>query len=438
MKKKSFKKNVSWIFFGNLLHSILAFLINIIVARYLSKDDYGNINYIASWVSFFNSFAILGINNVINKYLDDDQTESNNYLCSAMFARFVASIISMVAIILLVLILEKDNTKLIFITIIYSLSFVFEIGQLLVYWFRYKGEADVVAILRIIAFIASAIVKIIAIVLFRNIYLYIVGIVLETLLFSLFLIYKYNKKYCNKFEISKNKISVILKSSYPFISAHLLIVIYAQTDKIMLKRMMGASNVASYTVAVTIAGLIATFTSAIIEGFRPEIISNFKKNKELYLKRLKQLYCIIFWICICYSTFITIFSKQVILILYGKKYFSSIPALSIIVWYTSLSYFGSVNNMYMVAESKEKYVQLTTLVGAFTNILLNLLLIPKFGISGAAIASLITQFIANYLVVFIVKPLRPLSLIILNGLSPRNLGIGSLKESLLQLRRRYK
>ena len=421
MKNKSFRNNVSWVFFGNLLYAIFAFFLNIFVARFLSKEDYGTINYIASWISFFNAFAVLGINNVINKYLDENTEKSNEYINSAMFARIISSILSIILLTFLMFIIEHGNISIIYITLIYSLSFVFEIGQVLIYWFRYKREAKIVAIMRLIAFLISAIVKMLAVLLFENIYLYTFGIVLETLLFSLLLIYKYRKEYTNKIKISKDKIVRILKTSYPFISASLLITIYAQTDKIMLKKMLSTSDVASYSVAVTIAGLMATFASAIIEGYRPEIISCFRTNKEMYFRRLRQLYCFIFWLCMCYGIFITIFSKYVILLLYGEKYLSSISALSIIVWYTSFSYFGVVNNLYMVAENKERYVQITTLTGAITNILLNLLLIPKYGIVGAAIASLITQFITNFGLLFVIKDLRPIIPLLIKGIFFRNI-----------------
>ena len=416
MNNKTFKNNISWIFLGNLLHSIFTFLLNIFVARIMSKEDYGNINYVFSWISFFNSFAILGINNVINKFLNNNQKESNEYLNSAIVMRFISSIISIICVFFLILLLENGNTKIIYITLIYSMYFISEIGQIYVYWFRYKREANIVAILRIIAFFISASLKIVALLFFKNIYLYTFGIVLETLMFSILLFISYKNKYGFKMIFSKAKMKRILKSSYPFISASLLITIYAQTDKVMLKNMMSASEVASYSVAITIAGLMGTFASAVIEGFRPEIISNYKSDKYIYAKRLRQLYCFIFWLCIAYGFFITIFSKHIITILYGKKYLTSVPALSTIVWYTSFSYFGSANNVYLVAENKEKYAQLTTLIGAITNIILNLFLIPKMGIVGAAFASLVTQFIANFGILIIVKELRPIVAYMLNGI----------------------
>lgn len=86
----------------------------------------------------------------------------------------------------------------------------------------------------------------------------------------------------------------------------------------------------------------------------------------------------------------------IILFFYGTKYISAVPSLSLIVWYTSFSYFGAINNLYMVAEEKTKWVQVTAFFGAILNIILNFVFIPFLGISGAALASLITQVVANF------------------------------------------
>ena len=71
----------------------------------------------------------------------------------------------------------------------------------------------------------------------------------------------------------------------------------------------------------------------------------------------------------------------------------------------------------MVAENKAKWVQIITLIGALANIVLNYILIPKFGIVGAAGASLITQFVANFVLVYFIRPLRENFFIMIEGIA---------------------
>lgn len=417
-RKKSFLENMSWIFIGNVAHAILSFLINILVARSLTTNDNGIINYATSWISFYNAIAALGINSVINKFTTDDIKKSNKYLFTAICFRVISGIIGTILVIVTVFIVNPTENTILAISGIQALSIIFSAGDTLVFWFQFKREANIVAKLRLIAFFLSAVVKIVSIVVYKNIYLYTFGIVLETLLFSILLIFKYRRNYTKDVNFSTEAIIKILKVSYPFVFSAVLATIYAQTDKIMLKNMMDNDAVAYYSIAVTLAGLMSIVVSAIIEGFRPEIIAEKNKgNDKLYEKRLKQVYGITFWICIIYGIFVSLFAKYIILILYGKKYLPAQPALSLIVWYTSFSYFGTINNIYMVAEEKEKWVTVTTLMGAIANVLLNILLIPSFGIKGAALASLLTQILANFIIPAIVTDLRPITKYILKGIT---------------------
>lgn len=423
-RQKSFLENMSWIFIGNVVHAVCSFLINILLARVLSTNDNGLINYAASWISFYNSIAIFGINSVINKFTTNDIKQSNTFLTTAIIFRIVSGILGVILVIATVLVVNPNESDVILVSTIQSLAIVFAAGDTLVYWFRFKKEANIVAVLRMIAFAFSALVKIVALIVLRSVYLYTFGVVVETLAFSLLLIWRYRTTYSKKIEVSKKHLQQMLKSSYPFVFSAMLATIYGQTDKVMLKNMLDNEAVAYYSIAVTLAGLMSIVTSAIIEGFRPEILSEKNKgNFGLYEKRLRQVYGIIFWICIMYGCFVTVFSKYIIVILYGEKYLPAQPALALIVWYTSFSYFGTINNIYMVSVGKEKWVQVTTLIGALINVILNYAFIPLMGIKGAALASLLTQFFANFVTPACIPSLRPINQYILEGICFKKVGL---------------
>lgn len=423
-RQRNFAANMSWIFIGNVLHAVFSFLINLIVARTLTTNDNGIVNYAASWIAFYNAIAAMGINSVINKYTTEELDESNNYLSSAIIFRLITGVIAWVLVVITVIGINKGERIVLYISAIQALSILFSAGDTLVFWFRYQRRADVVAITRLIAFFVSALIKIIGIVVLKNIYVYVIGVVLETILFSAFLVIGYRKWYSKKIKFSVKRVKEVLKVSYPFVFSAVLATIYAQTDRVMLKNMLGNESVAYYSVAVTLAGLMSIVTSAVIEGFRPEVIAAKNKgNEDQYKLRLAQVYCITFWICIAFGCFVTLFSKHIILIAYGEKYLPSQAALSLIVWYTSFAYFGTINNIFMVAEGQEKWVQITTLAGAVVNVILNLLMIPTLGIRGAALASLCTQIVANFLMPAIIPGLRPIIGSILRGVAFRDVGI---------------
>lgn len=421
IKNSRLAKNVSWIFFGNLAHAILAFLLNILVARILNLNDNGILTYAASWITFFASVGHLGFNGIISREFSKDEGRANDFLWSCITGRLIFSVLAMVVLQVIVRLSSPGEPILHIIVLCQSTTILFGSFDMFIYWYRYKNQANITAVYRLVAFGISAAFRVFAIAIMRSLVLYVIGIVLETALFVAFLVYFYRKHYTKKVFVSKNTVFVMLKMSYPFIFSAVLATIYGQADKIMLKSMIDNSSVALYNASALIAGLVVIIPTTIIEGFRPDIMDAKISDENLYRRRMRQLYAIIFWSCVAYGIFITVFAKPIILILYGEKYLGAVSSLSLIVWYTSFSYFGAINNVYMVAEDVVKWVQVTTLSGALLNIILNLFFISAWGIVGAALASLLTQIFTNFILMAVIPDLRKGFKIMIQGVALRGI-----------------
>lgn len=412
-------KNVSWIFFGNVAHAVLSFLLNIVVARILNLNDNGMLTYAASWIAFFTSVGTLGFHGIISREFSKNEDRGNEYLWSCITARVLFSLIAIASLQIIARVSSPNEPELHIIILCQSMQILFGSFDMFIYWYRYKNQANITAVYRLIAFGISAAWRLFAIAVLRSLPLYVLGIVAETALFVGFLIALYRKHYTRRLSVSKKTILMMLRISYPFIFSAILSTIYGQADKIMLKSMVDNSAVALYNASTTLAGLVVIIPTTLIEGFRPDIMDAKLHDEALYQRRLRQLYAIIFWACIAYGLFITVFAKQIIVLLYGQKYLGAVSSLSLVVWYTSFSYFGAINNVYMVAEDKIRWVQVTTLIGAIGNVILNYFLIPIWGIVGAALASLLTQFLANFVLMAVIPELRKGFGIMIRGIALR-------------------
>ena len=146
-----------------------------------------------------------------------------------------------------------------------------------------------------------------------------------------------------------------------------------------------------------------------------------------------MLYSIIIYLSLAQSVAMTVLARLVIWILYGASYAPAAGALRIVVWYTTFSYIGSVRNIWILANNKQKYLWQINLSGALANVLLNWLLIPLMGIHGAALASLITQFFTNVVTGYILAPIRGNNAIMVRSIDPR-----ILLEAIKRMRRKDK
>lgn len=415
-----FRKNVSWVLAGNIAHAVLQFALNTCAARFFGADQYGLLNAAAAMIAFFSAVGSLGIQGTITKHFADSPEEASQYLGTGIVARLVLALIEIAGIQCFVRIAAPGQKSLHTLVFFQTLTILFSCSDLLIHWYRFCNRAKFVAVFRMGAFFLAAIGKVWAMFGARSIEMYALASGLEILFYcgGLLIYYLWENgtaRFCFKWRLLKK----MLLLSYPFIFSALLSTIYGQTDKIMLNQLLNSEAVGFYSVALTLAGAISIIPAALIEGFRPDIMSCKAAGTDLYRRRLQQLYGMVFWICIAYCLCIQAGAEILVRLLYGTEYLKAVTALKLVVWYDAFSYFGAINNLYMIAEKKTGWVQVSTLTGAVLNITLNWIMIPKYGIVGAAVASLITQIVVNFALLYFIRPLRENFYTIVEGITLR-------------------
>lgn len=195
-----------------------------------------------------------------------------------------------------------------------------------------------------------------------------------------------------------------------------MVVIYSKADTIILGNIIDETNVGYYSAATTLCNAWPFVLTAIIDSASPIIVETFKKNKEEYEKKIKQLYAAVFYISVFAAIGITLLSGFIINILYGPEYINAIAPLRIVCWSTIFSYLGVARTPWMQCENKLKYEATLSFLGAVVNVVLNIIFIKLYGIIGAAIALLLTQFLTNIVFVYLIKEIRHNAELVLNAI----------------------
>ena len=219
-----------------------------------------------------------------------------------------------------------------------------------------------------------------------------------------------------------------MKQSYHYMISGLIAILYSKIDQIMLKQMLDTYSVGLYTAALTIAGLWGMIPSAFIQSVSPILYKNAEENRGMFYKRLRQSYAGIWLLNVCWSLGVSIFSYWVIYLLYGKAYLGARGALVIVVWYTGITSIGSLTQVYLATENKNKYVNYFALAGLVTDVVLNALLIPKMGILGAAIATLVTYTVIHIVMPLAIKDTRDAGRLIIQGMLFRDVLDDEMKQ----------
>ena len=398
--------NMRWLVSGRILQMAIALVINMITARYLGVNNYGIINYVASYISFFTPICSLGLESIIIKELVDKPDRQGETIGTAMGMRIISSLFSMVAIILFLFFIDEGNKVMLGVAFMQSMILVFNTADLFEFWYQSRLESKVSVTVRTAGYLITAVYKIAILVFQKSIYWFAFTNTLDMIIAFVLLQLVYKKSGGQKLKFNIKSGKKMLKISYNFIISGLMVAVYAQMDKIMLGQMLDTYTVGLYSVGIYICTLWNFIPEAMIASLRPGIMEAKKYDKNRYEKKLKQMYALIIWVSILYAVGVCLFSKYIILILYGKAYLGARIPLMIAVWYCGFSLTGSAREVWIICEGHQKYSKWFALIGALTNLILNYLLIPRIGMVGAAIATLVTQIMTGFIVTLLFKDTR--------------------------------
>lgn len=409
---------------------VLSVVASSLIARYLGPQEYGMANYVISVVTLFTTFSTLGMQELTIKDFVNKDEEESTIIGTGIIIRIIGAIVLIILSQVTLYILNGFNTTYQILGIIMGTCMIFKAFEVIEYYLQSQMNLKVSSIIRFITTIIVIIAKILVVV-FRLgtvgfVCTYLCDAVVAALLFIIY--YKFNKPY-EKWKFSKKYAKKLLSRCWYIALAGLLSTIYMRIDQVMLGKMLtDTTENGIYSAAVRIAEMWYFIPSAIIASFQPNINAMKKrKNEKGYIGLLQQLYDVIAVIGISFGIGITFFGWIAIDILYGAAYAEASKVLAVLVWAGLFATLGTARSVWLINENLQKYTIIYTLTGAITNVVLNYIFIPFIGAFGAAVATLVSQIVADLLTLMLFKNTRMSSIMMLKSIFKNETLFNSIK-----------
>ena len=401
-------KNTSWLFAEKILRMVVGLFVGIWAARYLGPEQFGLFSYAQAFVGLFAAIAGLGLDGIIVRELVKNPSKQAVLLGTAFYLKLIGALLVLLALAGTVTLSHQDSLTTWLIFIIAS-STVFQSFNVVDFFFQAKVLSKYVVYANIISLLISSFVKIGLILTSASLIAFAWVVLFDSVILMLGFVYyfqRHAKLNIKRLNFSKATAINLLKDSWPLILSGLVISIYMKVDQIMIKEMLDAEAVGQYVAAVRLSEAWYFIPMVIASSLFPAIINAKKVSEEFYYAQLQKLYDLMVWIAIAIALPMTFLSDWVIDLLYGVQYDQSGAILMIHIWAAVFVFLGVASSRWFIVENLQKYSLYRTLAGALINVMLNYILIPIYGIYGAAYATLASQVVASYLFNITNKKLR--------------------------------
>jgi O-antigen/teichoic acid export membrane protein len=387
-------KNTAVLFAANAISKLLGFFYIMYTARFLGAEGFGVLSFALAFTGIFGVFTDLGLWPLTVREVARDKSLSGKYLGNITVIKIFLVIITFILMGITIYMLDYPEQTIkvvyfIFLSVIFN-SFsqmfysIFQAYEKM----EYQSIGQIINSILKVAGALFAISQRFNIVGFASIY-FIVSVIILGYSFSVYLW----KFFTPKIEVDFDLWKSMIKQALPFGFSSIFVTVYYWIDSVMLSIMKGNEIVGWYNAAYRLVIVLLFIPTAYVMAIFP-VMSNLYKlsGKSLgfsYERSIKYMLII----SIPIATGITLLSNRVILLIYGVEYIPSTMALQILIWTIIFIFINYVSGNFLESINRQASVAKVTGIGAIINIVLNLLMIPKFSYIGASIATVATEFI---------------------------------------------
>jgi O-antigen/teichoic acid export membrane protein len=399
--------NTGWLFFDNVLRMGVGLFVGVWIARYLGPNQYGQLSFAMAFVMLFSSLAALGLDSIAVRNIVRDPSARDEILGTTFFLRLIGGAAAFGITIVAIFILRPAEPLTRWMVGIIAAGMIFQAFDTIDYWFQSQVKSKYTVISKNVAFLLISIVKIILIVVKAPLIAFAWTGLVEIVIGSLGLIvaYRINEHHLRAWRASLVVVKELLRDSWPLIFSGIVTMIYLRIDQVMLGEMVGNEEVGIYSAAVRLAEVWYFIPAVIYSSVYPSIVEARSISDELFYDRLQKLYNIMAFSGYLIALPMTFAAGWAVNLLFGVSFTRAGSMLAVLIWAGLFVNLGMARSIFLMSMNWTKVHFVTVFMGCLINVVLNLILIPRYGGMGAVIASCIAYWFAAHGACFVYKPL---------------------------------
>ena len=404
---RQFAGNVGWLFLDRVLRMGVGLLVGVWIARYLGPADFGLLNYALALTALFTAVAGMGLYDIVVRDIIGHPDRVGETLGTAMALQAVGGVVAFVFAVGSVIALRPDDPRSWLMTGLCAVALLGQCGDVVRAWFEARVQSRNVVWVANGVFVAMTLVRVVLIATDRPLAWFGLTVGIEAVLTTVALIVMFLRE--GRAEYAKARLQVsarrawqMLHASWPLALSSVAIILNMKIDQVMLGQMIGDRPLGVFSAAVRLSEVWYFIPVAISASAFPFIAR--EADPAAAARRWQQLYAAMLWLSVGAAVFTTLFGHWIVTTLYGPAFAPAAPVLAVHIWGGVNVALGLVWSRWIMLENRLRLVLMVQVIGAVLNIALNLVLIPRMGIMGAALATLGSYWISGTLSYTVHRP----------------------------------
>ncbi|WP_010629057.1 flippase [Halomonas sp. KM-1] len=390
--------NTGWLFGDRILRMGVGLVVMIAIARYLGPADFGLLNYALAFVALFTAIGSLGLNEIVTRELIVEPSSAAEILGTAFVLQLISGILASLLIAVAIVCVRDDPIGRSLVILLAPLVIV-KSSQAIKAWYESRLESKYVVWVENGVFLIFAVVNLCLILLQAPLQAFAWALMIEggVAIIGLLAMFAWRGGALVGWRFRLHRAGRLLANSWPLILSGLAIMVYMRIDQIMLGQMIGDEAVGIYTAATRISEVWYFIPVAIVASVYPALMEGNQLGRRYYLKRLQTTCDFMVLLAFAVAVPMTILSSWAVVLLFGPGYHEAGPVLAIHIWASVFVFLGLATHKGFLVENLQRLSLYRTLLGAVINVFLNLVLIPRYGVLGAAVATVCAQALPSLL-----------------------------------------
>lgn len=384
---KIYLNNAFWVLVEKFITLGISYFVIISIARYSGVDEFGEINLAFSLVALISSFTKFGFDQYL---VAASAKEEFDLIALARFAYRIMLSLSIVAVVLvfayaIIVGVERWYLPILSLTLLAQPFIAFELilqGSL---------RSKAVARIKTLSLLATNSLKLLLVLNGIPIEYVLVIFILDYLIAGFF-----TRRLLNSNEVQVDAKALpnqkeIFRNIIPLALSAIVINLSLRLDQYVVYYFFGALQAGYYSAPQRLIESVAMLFGMMIGSLVPLLASHY--GKLTYSSVRKKIQICVGLGGLCLGIFIFVFSHEIILLVYGKEYSSSITFLSIMAFYVFIVILVSLQNRILIVENKAHFILTRTMCQFFVTIMMYFPMIKFYGVYGVTVSSTISLLI---------------------------------------------